>query len=457
MTLTYISTRGEASAASFEDVLLAGLAPDGGLYLPAAWPALDRDLRGLDYAQTTAALLAPFTRGCFDEAELLALARDAYRDFDHPATAPLRQIGPRHWLMELTHGPTLAFKDYAMQLLGRLFEAVLARRGERVTIIGATSGDTGAAAIAALAGLASVDVAILHPEGRVSEVQRRQMTTTTAANVTNIAIQGTFDDCQDLVKAMFNDEPFNREMRLSGINSINWARIAAQAAYYAYAAVRLEGPVSFVVPTGNFGNVFAAHVARAMGLPIGKLVVATNVNDILARFFRDGGVYEARGVEATFSPSMDIQVASNFERALFEAAGRDAATVRRWMAQFRQSRRFQVEEAAFTWLDERFAADRTDEDATVARMAKAVAEGLGQVDPHTAVGLEVAGTLDIEGPLVTLATAHGAKFPDAARAAGLPVPPLPPALADLYDRPERMTRLPADLDAVETHIRRTFR
>jgi threonine synthase len=366
-------------------------------------------------------------------------------------------MGPDRWLLELFHGPTLAFKDYAMQLLGRLFEAVLERRGERVTIIGATSGDTGAAAVGAFAGLASVDVAILHPAGRISEVQRRQMTTATAANVTNIAVEGTFDDCQDLVKAMFADRPFNDELRLAGINSINWARIAAQAVYYAWVVARLRGPVDFVVPTGNFGNVFAGFVARAMGCDIGRLVVATNVNDILTRFFTSGGTYEAERVAPTLSPSMDIQVASNFERALFEAAGRDAGAVRRWMARFKQSRGFAVDERSFAWLDARFAAARTDEAQTRARMRAAYDAGLARLDPHTAVGLDVAERLEGERPVVTLATAHPAKFPDAARAAGLPEPPLPEAMADLFDRPERLTTLPADLAAVQAHIRRCFR
>ncbi len=457
MAVSYISTRGEVPEAGFEDVLLAGLAADGGLYLPAVWPRLETDLEGLDYAATAAAVLAPFTAGTFTRDELLALARPVYAGFTHPATAPLVQVGPDHWLMELVHGPTLAFKDYAMQLLGRLFEAILERRGERVTIIGATSGDTGAAAVGALAGLPSVDLALLHPQGRVSEVQRRQMTTCAAPNVTNIAIAGTFDDCQDLVKAMFADRAFNDEMRLSGINSINWARIAAQAVYYAYAAVRLEGTVSFVVPTGNFGNVFAGHVARALGLPVGRLVVATNANDILARFFQSGGAYAAAAVAQTLSPSMDIQVASNFERALFEATGRDPAAVRGWMQRFKQARGFTVDPAAFGWLDARFAAASTDEAATTARMRRAFDAGLGAVDPHTAVGLDVAERLAVAGPVVTLATAHPAKFPTAAAAAGLPPPALPAALADLHERPERVTCLPVELAAVQAHIRKVFR
>jgi threonine synthase len=402
-------------------------------------------------------MLAPFTAGTVDEAELRAMAQDVYARFDHPATAPLRQLGHDQWLLELFHGPTLAFKDFAMQLLGRLFETVLARRGERVTIIGATSGDTGAAAVGALAGLASVDVAILHPAGRISEVQRRQMTTAASRNVVNIAVEGTFDDCQDLVKAMFADRAFNDEMRLAGINSINWARIAAQAVYYAWLAVRLDGPVDVVVPTGNFGNVFAGYVAKAMGVELGRLIVATNVNDILARFFASGGAYEADSVAATLSPSMDIQVASNFERALFEAAGRDAAAVRGWMARFKQSRGFRVDAASFAELATHFAAARTDEAATRARMRRAWEHGLGALDPHTAVGVDVAARLAEDRPVVTLATAHPAKFPAAAAAAGLPAPALPPAMVDLFAREERVAALPADLDAVKGHIRRSFR
>ncbi|TVQ33737.1 MAG: threonine synthase [Geminicoccaceae bacterium] len=455
--MRYVSTRGDAPAVGFEGALLAGLAPDGGLYVPETWPALDRDLHGLDYAETAAAVLAPFTAGALDEAALLAMAKEVYAGFDHPATTPLVQVGPDRWMMELFHGPTLAFKDCAMQLLGRLFETVLARRGERLTIVGATSGDTGAAAVAALAGLESVDVAILHPLDRVSPVQRRQMTTVTAPNVTNIAVQGTFDDCQDLVKAMFADRPFADAMRLGGINSINWARIAAQAVYYAFAATRLQGPVHFVVPTGNFGNVFAGYVAKRLGLPIGRLVVATNVNDILARFFQSGGTYAAEGVQATLSPSMDIQVASNFERALFEAHGRDAAAVRGLMARFKQSRSFTVEADAFAELGRHFGAGRADEAATVARLRWAAANGLGVLDPHTAVGLEVALGLDLDGPVVTLATAHAAKFPAAAEAANLALPPLPASMADLFEREERFTVLANDLDTVEAHIRGAFR
>jgi threonine synthase len=457
VALSYISTRGEAPAAGFEAVLLTGLAPDGGLYVPERWPLLARELAGSSYADTAAAVLAPFTAGTVEEAELRAMAQDVYARFDHPATAPLIQLGHDQWLLELFHGPTLAFKDFAMQLLGRLFETVLARRGERVTIIGATSGDTGAAAVGALAGLASVDVAILHPKGRISEVQRRQMTTCAAPNVVNLAVEGTFDDCQDLVKAMFADRAFNDEMRLAGINSINWARIAAQAVYYAWLATRLRGPVDVVVPTGNFGNVFAGHVARAMGVPLGRLIVATNVNDILARFFATGGRYAADAVAATLSPSMDIQVASNFERALFEAAGREPARVRGWMQRFAQGRAFTVEDDAFAWLDGRFAAARTDEAATRARMRRAWDDGLGALDPHTAVGVDVAARLAGDRPVVTLATAHPAKFPDAAAAAGLPTPALPARLADLHEREERVLTCPADLAAVEAHIRRSFR
>ncbi len=454
MAVTYVSTRGAAAPATFEDVLLAGLAPDGGLYLPSAWPQLADGLARHDYPHTAAAVLAPFVDDCLTLSELTALSQRTYAGFDHPATAPLVQIGPDRWLLELVHGPTLAFKDYAMQLLGRLFEAVLERRGERVTIIGATSGDTGAAAVGALAGLSRVDVAILHPWGRVSEVQRRQMTTCTAANVTNVAIEGTFDDCQDLVKAMFNDRVFNDELRLSGINSINWARIAAQAVYYVYAAARLQGPVSFVVPTGNFGNVFAGYVARAMGAPVDRLVVATNLNDILARFFQTRGAYEASDVAATLSPSMDIQVASNFERALYEASGCDPTTVHGWMKAFAETRRFAVDDAAFAWLSLRFAADRVDEATTRARIRRSYEHGLGLIDPHTAVGLDVADRIAADGPVVTLATAHPAKFPDAAAAAGVPRAELPPSLADLYDRPEQVTRLSNDLAQVQAHIRR---
>lgn len=455
----YISTRGEAPSVDFETALLVGLAPDGGLYVPRLWPAIPGgvgSLRGADYATTAARVLAPFVGGAFTVAELQAMCERVYARFDHAAVAPLVQTDADSWMLELFHGPTLAFKDFALQLLGEMFDAVLARRGRRLTIVGATSGDTGAAAIGALKGRAAVDVVILHPEGRISEVQRRQMTTASEPNVLNIAVEGSFDDCQDLVKAMFADVSFRDEVGLSGINSINWARIAAQSVYYVYAGVRLglDRPAVYVVPTGNFGNVLAGYVAWRMGLPVKKLVVATNVNDILARTFASGR-YATDGVQPSYSPSMDIQVASNFERLLFDALDRDANAVRRLMAQFKQSRGFDVPANAMAWMRGLFAAERTDEDQTVATIKRAKARGLGEIDPHTAVGLQVAERLapTVEAPVVTLATAHAAKFPDAmATALGAPTP-LTPRLREHYECAERMTRLPNDLDAVQAAIR----
>jgi len=460
----YVSTRGRAGRRSFEEVLLAGLAEDGGLFLPESWPRLAQArlaaLDGADYPTTTAAVMAPFTRGCFEEAELLALAREAYAGFAHPATAPLRQLDPSLWLLELFFGPTLAFKDFALQLLARLFERVLERRGQTITILGATSGDTGSAAIRAIAGRARMRIVILHPAGRVSEVQRRQMTTVEAPNVANLAIEGTFDDCQDLVKALFADPAFRAEQKLAAINSINWARIAAQAAYYVYAALRLGGlerPVSFCVPTGNFGDVYAGHVARRLGLPMGRLIVATNENDILARFLATG-VYAAGEVVPTSSPSMDIQVASNFERLLFELLDGDGARVAELMARFARERAFTLSPALHARARALFDGAAADRAATAAEIAQWYGATAGTVllDPHTAVGAAVARRLRgaVAGPLVLLATAHPAKFPDAVEAACCVRPPLPAHLADLFERPERFTVLPAEANAVRDFVRR---
>ena len=460
----YVSTRGRAGRRSFEEVLLAGLAEDGGLFLPESWPRLAQArlaaLDGADYPTTTAAVMAPFTRGCFEEAELLALAREAYAGFAHPATAPLRQLDPSLWLLELFFGPTLAFKDFALQLLARLFERVLERRGQTITILGATSGDTGSAAIRAIAGRARMRIVILHPAGRVSEVQRRQMTTVLADNVANLAIEGTFDDCQDLVKALFNDAAFRAEQRLAAINSINWARIAAQAAYYVYAALRLGGlerPVGFCVPTGNFGDVYAGHVARRMGLPVDRLIVATNANDILARFLASG-TYEAGTVRPTSSPSMDIQVASNFERLLFELLDGDGEAVAGFMARFSRERRFTLSPERHARARALFEGGAADEAATAAEIARwhAATGGSLLLDPHTAVGAAVAERLrhGSRAPLVLLATAHPAKFPEAVEAATGVRPALPAHLSDLFARPERFAVLPAEPAAVADFVRR---
>ena len=456
----YVSTRGQAGRRSFEDVLLAGLAEDGGLFVPESWPSFSADelrsMRSLDYPGLAARLLAPFTVGCFDEADLLRLAQRAYGGFNHPATAPLRHLSGDEWLLELFHGPTLAFKDFAMQLLAAMFDEVLARRGERITIVGATSGDTGAAAVQAFAGKRQIRIAMLHPEGRVSPVQRRQMTTIRADNVLNVALRGTFDDCQDLVKAMFADVPFRHALRLSAVNSINWARVVAQSVYYVWASLRLGGPdrpVAFAVPTGNFGNVYAGRVAAALGLPIARLIVATNENDILARFFATHR-YERGAVVATTSPSMDIQVASNFERLLLELEGNDADRTRARMQGFAQGGAMTLDGEVPPLLAGG-SADQSEVAATIAATLRAAGE---LVDPHTAVGLAVAarhrppdGT-----PLVTLATAHPAKFPEAVhRAAGV-IPELPACYADLMALPERCITLDNDLATVEATVRDRF-
>lgn len=452
----YQSTRGGVSGRSFEEVLLGGLAPDGGLYVPEGWPEVDlKALVGLDYPQTLSRLLAPFTGGCFGEGELLAMARAAYADFRHPATAPLRQLDHDEWLLELFHGPTFAFKDFAMQLLGRMFEAVLARRGESITIVGATSGDTGAAAIRAFAGLERIRCAILFPEGRISPVQRRQMTTSTEANVRVIAVRGTFDDCQSRLKEMFGDEAFRTRVNLAAVNSINWARVVAQAGYYVYAALRLGGlerPLAFSVPTGNFGDVYAGYVAKRMGLPVAKLVVATNENDILARFLNSGRY--ARGeVVATSSPSMDIQVASNFERLLFEMEGRDGAAVARHMADFARTGALEVAEARYQAVRALFWGQRVGEEAVGATIRE-VFEATGEVvDPHTAVGIRAGRDRLPDGaPLVTLATAHPAKFGDAIERAIGRQPDLPEPLVRMMQADERYLTLANDLSALQADL-----
>ncbi|MCB9967714.1 MAG: threonine synthase [Geminicoccaceae bacterium] len=454
---TYTSTRGGSHGRSFEDVLLRGLAEDGGLFVPETWPAVDlQALAGLSYPETVARLLAPFTTGCFDAAELEAMARDAYAAFRHPATAPLVQLDHDEWLLELFHGPTFAFKDFAMQLLGRMFEAVLKRRGESITIVGATSGDTGAAAVRAFAGLERIRVAILFPEGRISPVQQRQMTTASAANVEIIAVQGTFDDCQNRLKDMFNDQAFRGDLKLAAVNSINWARVVAQAGYYVYSALRLGGlarPLAFAVPTGNFGDVYAGYVASRIGLPVARLIVATNTNDILARFLSSGRY--ARGeVAATMSPSMDIQVASNFERLLFELLDRDGAAVAQLMADFARDGALELDENRLAAARRLFAGARVDEATTAATIAEVRAATGQLVDPHTAVGIRAGRDLCPPGtPLVTLATAHPAKFPEAMTRATGEAAPLPEPLAAMLQAHERFTTLPNDLAALQAHLR----
>ncbi|HMA57617.1 MAG TPA: threonine synthase [Pseudolabrys sp.] len=458
--MRYVSTRGEAAPLDFVEVMLAGLARDGGLYVPESWPSLDRKtiaaFAGKPYAEVAVDVIRPFVGGSIADADLARMAREAYGGFRHPATAPLVQLNPSLFVLELFHGPTLAFKDLAMQLVARLMDHVLHQRGERTTIVVATSGDTGGAAAEAFRGRGQVDVVVLFPRGRISEVQQRMMTTVPDANVHAVAIEGTFDDCQALVKAMFNHHDFRDRVRLSGVNSINWARIVAQAVYYFTAAVALGAPhrkIAFTVPTGNFGDVYAGYVASRMGLPLDRLVVATNVNDILARTFATGS-YELRDVIATTSPSMDIQVSSNFERLLFEASGRDAHYVRSLMGSLAQSRRFSVSAQALKELRALFSANRADEQECAAEIRAWMREAKYCVDPHTAIALAVAEkeTRDDSVPMVVLSTAHPAKFPAAVKAACGLEPPLPDWLADLPKRKERVTVLPADQAAVERFV-----
>jgi len=454
--MRYISTRGQTPPQSFADVLLAGLAPDGGLYMPEEWPQVGADeiasFAGMPYAGVAFAILKGFTDDCFSDADLKADIGAAYSGFDTPEIAPLVRIAPDLHLLELFHGPTLAFKDIAMQVLGRLFARALAKRGGRATVVVATSGDTGSAAIAALGGLANIDVFVIHPRGRVSEVQRRQMTTSLHANVHNIALEGSFDDAQGIVKALFAQNDFARTAYLTAVNSINFARIAAQCVYY-FAAARIGGTPTFVVPTGNFGDVFAGEAASRMGLAMGKLVIATNANDILARALNEG-VYAAGAVHATLSPSMDIQVASNFERALFEASGRNSGWLREAMAVFARDRRLVIPADVLAKLRARYSAQACDDAETLATMARIRRDTGRLIDPHTAVALSAARKIPGKtgGPVVVLSTAHPAKFPDAvARATGIS-PPLPPHLADLYEKEERMTVLANDGASVRRFI-----
>jgi threonine synthase len=463
--LRYISTRGDAPALGFEDVLLTGLARDGGLYLPETWPvfsASDIDaLSGLSYTDLALRVMTPFVGDEIPETEFAKLIEEAYASFDHQAVAPLRQLDHNEWLMELFHGPTLAFKDFALQLLGRLLDRTLTNRGSRATIVGATSGDTGSAAIEACRDRDAIDIFILHPKGRVSEVQRRQMTTVMSDNVHNIAIEGTFDDCQAMVKAMFNNLEFRDEIRLSAVNSINWARVMAQIVYYFHAAVALGAPhreVTFSVPTGNFGDVFAGYCARQMGLPINQLIVATNRNDILARFFQTGS-YSKGTVHPTMSPSMDIQVSSNFERLLFDMEDRDGDRIRALMAALDQSGEFDVDAERLAESQKIFTGLAVDEEQTL-DVIRDVATGTGTaIDPHSAIGVAAGRKVrrDPTTPLVTLATAHPAKFPDAVEKATGERPELPSRLADLLQRQERYEVLPNDLAAVMKKVRASAR
>jgi threonine synthase len=454
----YVSTRGEAPVLNFGAAMLTGLARDGGLYVPETVPTMAPEeiagLAGVSYEEAAFRVMRPFLGETFTDDEFREAIAVAYSGFGHAARAPLVQLGPNHFLLELFHGPTLAFKDFAMQLIGQLFQRALAREGRRITIVGATSGDTGSAAIEAFRGLDNVDVFILYPHGRVSEVQRRQMTTPTEANVHALALHGDFDDCQAAVKDMFNDFPFRDEVGLAGVNSINWARVLAQVVYFFTSAVSLGAPhraVSFTVPTGNFGDIYAGSIARRMGLPIDKLVIATNQNDILHRTFLTGE-HRKDGVRPSISPSMDIQVSSNFERALFDAYGRDGRAVSQLMAELK-SGGFAVSQGAMEAMREIYASGRASEDETSDTIRRTLAATGELLCPHSAVAVKVAEDRLASVPMITLATAHPAKFPDAVEAATGTRPPLPNRMADLYDRPERVTEVANDLAAIEDLIR----
>jgi threonine synthase len=464
--MRYVSTRstpntpgtpGVAPDLGFADVLLAGLATDGGLYVPTEWPELPTSATpAVTYAERAAQVMAPFVAPDLDADTLRRLCDDAYATFRHDAVVPLVQVGHRQWVQELFHGPTLAFKDVALQLVGRMFDHVLAQRDRRVTIVGATSGDTGSAAIDGVKTCANVDIVILFPYGRTSDVQRKQMTTVDAPNVRVVAVDGTFDDCQDLVKAMFADVAFREKMQLSAVNSINWARVMAQVVYYVTAAEALAEPATFCVPTGNFGNVLAGWIARRMGAPIADFIIASNSNDILTRFVNDADM-TARPVVPTLSPSMDIQVSSNFERLLFEMNGRDGGMTAEQLQRFRSVGRLDVEpDQRATFLDGSFRAARYDDDETLAEIGRMYRHTGMLVDPHTATGTAAARALAGDHPVVTLATAHPAKFPDAVRRATGIEPPLPGHLAHLFDLPEHVTRLPNDLAAVQRFVATTF-
>jgi threonine synthase len=462
--MKYVSTRGAAPVLGFGDVLLAGLASDGGLYLPESWPALPPldELRGLTYAQIAVKVMWPFVDGEIDRAAFERIVADSYATFDTPEVCPVVPLGATAsgaelWLLELFRGPTLAFKDVALQLVGRLFDHVLTERGERVCILGATSGDTGSAAIEAVRDRSHVDIFVLFPDGRVSDVQRRQMTTVPSANVHAVAVDGTFDDCQDLVKAAFADELFRDEVRLSAVNSINWARVMAQIVYYVTAHLSVApdgGPVSFCVPTGNFGNILAGWAAKQMGLPVERLVVASNRNDILTRFFTTGTM-QIQGVVPTTSPSMDIQISSNLERLLFESFGRDGAAVAELMSNFRADGTVSVRTEVLDALRSEFDAGRVDDESAAAVIRSVHERSRMLIDPHTAIAVGIAEQLqgDPSVPVVALATAHPAKFPDAVEAAVGVRPPLPTHLADLFERTERIEHAPNDLAAVEALVR----
>ena len=461
--MKYISTRGQAPELTFEDAMLTGLARDGGLYVPETIPQLSTDdikaMAGKPYEEIAFQVMRPFVGDTFSDDDFKGIIERAYKDFGHAARAPLVQLDHGHYLLELFHGPTLAFKDFAMQLIGQLFQTALSRRNERVTIVGATSGDTGSAAIEAFRGLENVDVFIMYPHGRISEVQRRQMTTPSETNVHALAMDGDFDDCQARLKDMFNDFEFRDGVRLAGVNSINWARVLAQVVYYFSSAVSVGAPdrkVSFTVPTGNFGDIFAGYIAKRMGLPIDRLVVATNQNDILHRCLSGQGYHKGE-TSPSISPSMDIQVSSNFERALFDAYDRDGNAVSQLMDELKQGG-FDVSQGAMEVLQSHFDSGRASEEETSSTITETLKTSGELLCPHSAIGVKVANDKPAsETPMITLATAHPAKFPDAVEAASGIRPPLPERMADLYERDERVTRIANNLDALKDHIKGNIR
>ena len=461
--MKYISTRGQAPELTFEDAMLTGLARDGGLYVPETIPKLSTDdikaMAGKSYEEIAFQVMRPFVGDTFSDDDFKGIIKRAYKDFGHAARAPLVQLDHGHYLLELFHGPTLAFKDFAMQLIGQLFQTALSRRNERVTIVGATSGDTGSAAIEAFRGLDNVDVFIMYPHGRISEVQRRQMTTPSESNVHALAMDGDFDDCQARLKDMFNDFEFRDGVRLAGVNSINWARVLAQVVYYFSSAVSVGAPdrkVSFTVPTGNFGDIFAGYIAKRMGLPIDRLVVATNQNDILHRCLSGQGYHKGE-TSPSISPSMDIQVSSNFERALFDAYDRDGNAVSQLMDELKQGG-FDVSQGAMEVLQSHFDSGRASEEETSSTITETLKTSGELLCPHSAIGVKVANDQPAsETPMITLATAHPAKFPDAVEAASGIRPPLPARMADLYERDERVTRIANNLDALKDHIKGNIR
>jgi threonine synthase len=459
--MRYISTRGQAPALNFEDVLLTGLATDGGLYVPENLPRFTQEeiasWAGLPYHELAFNVMRPFVAGSISDVDFKRILKETYEVFEHPSIAPLRQLGANEWVLELFHGPTLAFKDFALQLLGRLLDHFLLKRGERVVIMGATSGDTGSAAIEGCKHCENVDIFILHPHNRVSEVQRRQMTTIKGDNIHNIAVEGNFDDCQEMVKNSFADQGFLKGTRLVAVNSINWARIMAQIVYYFHAALQLGGParsMAFSVPTGNFGDIFAGYLARNMGLPISQLIVATNRNDILHRFM-SGNQYAKDILHASLSPSMDIMVSSNFERLLFDMHGRNGLAVAQLMTEFRQSGTLSVEEERWTETRRLFDSLAVDDEATCATITEVYRKTGELLDPHTAIGVRAARECrrSMSLPMITLGTAHPVKFPEALIKADVDVEPaLPPHLLDLFEREERFTVLANDLHGIQSFV-----